>query len=132
MPLISQTNLFFAKSMSLMGIFTSSHLLFLPLLFMRIIPIVLENLFGINLTILLLTLAIFLAFSWVTLMLSGFLMVSGDSNWSSCKEEINTCVTISELDDLNYGGCQFTWLTNKVVGSTSLPKLIGLWLMRVR
>ena len=35
--------------------------------------------------------------------------VGGDTAWSCIKEEFNSVVVEAELDDLKYGGCQFTW-----------------------
>ncbi|XP_028063034.1 uncharacterized protein LOC114266352 [Camellia sinensis] len=35
--------------------------------------------------------------------------VGGSSNWTNDHEEFNTYVNKSELADLSYGGCQFTW-----------------------
>ena len=38
-----------------------------------------------------------------------FEKVGGDLGWSSMKEEFNSALIEAELDDLKYGGCQFTW-----------------------
>ncbi|KAL7238204.1 hypothetical protein ACSBR2_004325 [Camellia fascicularis] len=37
----------------------------------------------------------------------------GSQNWSSAKEEFNSFILDSELDDLSYTGCQFTWANKR-------------------
>ncbi|XP_028066993.1 uncharacterized protein LOC114269841 [Camellia sinensis] len=59
--------------------------------------------------------------------------VEGDHSWSSCKNEFNLFINQSELDDLNYGGCQFTWANkqceDRFISSKIDRALVnGLWL----
>ncbi|KAL7255346.1 hypothetical protein ACSBR1_009489 [Camellia fascicularis] len=59
--------------------------------------------------------------------------VGGDHSWSSCKNEFNLFINQSELDDLNYGGCQFTWANkqceDRFISSKIGRALVnGLWL----
>ncbi|KAL7184384.1 hypothetical protein ACSBR2_026520 [Camellia fascicularis] len=59
--------------------------------------------------------------------------VGGDHSWSSCKNEFNLFINQSELDDLNYGGCQFTWANKQyddrfISSKTDRVLVNGLWL----
>ncbi|KAL7161753.1 hypothetical protein ACSBR2_042265 [Camellia fascicularis] len=47
----------------------------------------------------------------------------GSQNWSSAKEEFNSLILDSELDDLSYTGCHFTW-ANKREGVDSTANFL--------
>ncbi|XP_028118695.1 uncharacterized protein LOC114316230 [Camellia sinensis] len=49
--------------------------------------------------------------------------IGGTSNWTNDNEEFNTYVNASELADLSYGGCQFTWANNRSEGTYIATKI---------
>ncbi|XP_028119770.1 uncharacterized protein LOC114317256 [Camellia sinensis] len=49
--------------------------------------------------------------------------VEGSSNWSSEHEAFNTCINESELAELSYGGCQFTWSNKRCGGEYIATKI---------
>lgn len=66
------------------------------------------------------------AFSWGILMQLDLLLKrwgGGDPSWPACKSEFNDCIVLSELKDLSYGGCQFTWANKQGKGNYITSKL---------
>ncbi|KAL7234462.1 hypothetical protein ACSBR1_017963 [Camellia fascicularis] len=49
--------------------------------------------------------------------------IGGNSKWTNDNEEFNTYVNASELVDLSYGGCQFTWANKRSEGAYIATKI---------
>ena len=49
--------------------------------------------------------------------------VGGDLGWPSTKEEFNNALNVAELEDLKYGGCQFTWSNKQSDGMAITTKI---------
>ncbi|XP_028117450.1 uncharacterized protein LOC114315081 [Camellia sinensis] len=49
--------------------------------------------------------------------------VGGSSVWSNENEEFNTYINSSDLTDLSYGGCQFTWANKRADGDYIATKI---------
>ncbi|KAL7179501.1 hypothetical protein ACSBR1_042822 [Camellia fascicularis] len=47
----------------------------------------------------------------------------GSGNWSKDKEDFNSCILQSNLVDLSYGGCQFTWANKRSEGDYIATKI---------
>ena len=47
----------------------------------------------------------------------------GSQIWNSLKEEFNSYILASELDDLSYTGCQFTWANKRDCGEYIATKI---------
>ncbi|KAL7238624.1 hypothetical protein ACSBR2_004673 [Camellia fascicularis] len=53
----------------------------------------------------------------------SFQKVGGAISWSGAKEEFNKCILSSDLTDLSYTGCQFTWANKRGDGVFIASKL---------